>query len=174
MGWALSVMPRCALPPDKELPVPIGPLAVTIRNKEASPSSSKRVNSEEMAFLSVLCSTVRLRGTRVAHRPWSRIFQGVREIRRHFYPGLLQQMIPGSIILNRRQKERDKEWYRQDIHALVSRWRKAVEVDGNCEKIEFGDKRSDLNKCYFHDSWINIYCGKTWVITFGQPSYKCR
>jgi hypothetical protein len=28
-------------------------------------------------------------------------------------------------------KEQDKEWYRQGIHALVSRWRKAVEVDGD-------------------------------------------
>jgi hypothetical protein len=27
--------------------------------------------------------------------------------------------------------EQDKEWYRQGIHVLVSRWRKAVEVDGD-------------------------------------------
>jgi hypothetical protein len=30
--------------------------------------------------------------------------------------------------------EQDKEWYRQGIHALVSHWRKAVEMDGNCGK----------------------------------------
>jgi hypothetical protein len=41
-----------------------------IRDKMASPSSSKRANnSEEMAFLSALCSIVRLRGTRLSHRP---------------------------------------------------------------------------------------------------------
>jgi hypothetical protein len=28
-------------------------------------------------------------------------------------------------------REQDKEWYRQGTHALVSRWRKAVEVDGD-------------------------------------------
>jgi hypothetical protein len=28
------------------------------------------------------------------------------------------------------KEEQEKEWYRQRIHALVSRWRKAVEVDG--------------------------------------------
>jgi hypothetical protein len=27
--------------------------------------------------------------------------------------------------------EQDKEWYRQGIHALVSRWRKDVEVGGD-------------------------------------------
>jgi hypothetical protein len=35
------------------------------------------------------------------------------------------------ITLKRRQKEQDKKWYRQGIHALVSRWRKAVQVDGD-------------------------------------------
>jgi histone-lysine N-methyltransferase SETMAR len=29
----------------------------------------------------------------------------------------------------------DKTWYPQGIHALVPRWRKAVEVDGDCRKI---------------------------------------
>jgi hypothetical protein len=29
------------------------------------------------------------------------------------------------------QHEQDNEWYQQDIHALVSRWRKAVEMDGD-------------------------------------------
>jgi hypothetical protein len=29
------------------------------------------------------------------------------------------------------KREQDKEWYRQDIHTLVSRWRKVVEVDGD-------------------------------------------
>jgi hypothetical protein len=48
-----------------------------------------------------------------------------------FYHGLLQQMKPGSIILNRGQKEQGKECYRQGIHALVSRWHKTVEVDGD-------------------------------------------
>jgi hypothetical protein len=33
-----------------------------------------------MAFLSVLSSSVRLRGAVLAHHPWSRIFQGVREM----------------------------------------------------------------------------------------------
>jgi hypothetical protein len=43
-------------------------------------------------------------------------------------------MKPKSIILNRRQKQQDKECYRQGIHAPVSRWRKAVEVDGDFEE----------------------------------------
>jgi hypothetical protein len=55
--------------------------AVTIRYEKASSSASKRANnSEEMAFLSVLRSIVRFRGTHLAHHPWSRIFQAVREI----------------------------------------------------------------------------------------------
>jgi hypothetical protein len=28
-------------------------------------------------------------------------------------------------------RRHDKSWYRQGIHALVSRWRKAVQVDGD-------------------------------------------
>jgi histone-lysine N-methyltransferase SETMAR len=48
--------------------------------------------------------------------------------------------------------EQDKEWYRQGIHALVSCWCKAVEVDGDfVEKVGFGDEPSHLNMCYFHD-----------------------
>jgi hypothetical protein len=43
--------------------------------------------------------------------------------------------------------EQDKKWYRQDTHALVSRWRKAVEVDGDLvEKIGFGDKPPHFNR----------------------------
>jgi hypothetical protein len=54
---------------------------------------------------------------------------------RHFYPELIQQMKPGSIILNRRQKESrtrngaDRTY--THTHTLVSRWRKVVEVDGD-------------------------------------------
>jgi hypothetical protein len=44
--------------------------------------------------------------------------------------------------------EQDKEWYRQGIHALLSRWRKAAEVERDTvEKTGFGDKPSHLNMC---------------------------
>jgi hypothetical protein len=71
------------------------------------------------------------------------------------------------------QKQRDKEWYRQGIHALVPRWRKAVEVDGAfVKKTGFGNKPSHLNMCNFHNFLINIYCGKTYGVLSGEPSYK--
>jgi hypothetical protein len=51
---------------------------------------------------------------------------------RPFYPGLLQQMKPVCIILNRRQKGAGQGMVPTGhTHALVSRWRKAVEVDGD-------------------------------------------
>jgi hypothetical protein len=52
--------------------------------------------------------------------------------RRPFYPGLLQQMKPGSTILKRRQKKNRTRngTDRTHIHTLVSRWRKVEEVDG--------------------------------------------
>jgi len=40
---------------------------VTIWDRKASPSASKHANSEEMSFLSVLCSTVRLWETHLVH-----------------------------------------------------------------------------------------------------------
>jgi hypothetical protein len=81
---------------------------------------------------------------------------------RPFYPGLLQYMEPGSIILNRRQKRTRNGTDR----AIVSRWCKAVQVDGDCRKIEFGDK-PHLNVLL---SWFfNTYLGeKTWGITFWE------
>jgi hypothetical protein len=80
---------------------------------------------------------------------------------RPFYTRLLQQMKPGSIILNRRQKGAEQGVVPKGIHTLVSCWRRVVEVDGDFEeKVRFGDKPSDLNICYFHDFWKNIYCWK--------------
>ena len=29
-------------------------------------------------------------------------------------------------------REQETSWYREGMHALVSRWRKAVDVDGDC------------------------------------------
>jgi hypothetical protein len=79
--------------------------AVTIWDRKASLSASKRANSsEEMTFLSVLYSIVRLRGNRLIHHRWSWLVQDVRKMGRPFYPGMLHHIQPGSIILNARQK----------------------------------------------------------------------
>jgi hypothetical protein len=105
--------------------------AVTIREKRAPPSASKRTNnSEESAFLSILCSIVRLRVTHLAHHPWSQIFKGVRTMGEAFLCGLLKQTKPGSIILNRRQK-RAGQGTIPTGHTRTSRSRKDAEVDGD-------------------------------------------
>jgi hypothetical protein len=44
-------------------------------------------------------------------------------------------MKSGSIILNQRQKGTGHGMVPTGLQALVSRWHKAVEVDGNCGKI---------------------------------------
>jgi hypothetical protein len=61
--------------------------------------------------------------------------------------------------------EQDKEWYRQGMHALVSRWRKTVEVDGDW-KNRVWRQISSLQYVLFSWFLINIYCGKTWGIAF--------
>jgi hypothetical protein len=47
-------------------------------------------------------------------------------------------------------------------------------VDGDCGKIDFGDKPSYLNMCYFHDTLVNIYCEKAWGIIFCATLIEMR
>jgi hypothetical protein len=83
---------------------------VTIRDKKkASPSASKRDNSEEITFLRICVRLWDSWGAHLEHHPLSRIFQGVCEMGKTFYPGLLQQIKPGSIVVNRRQKGAEQE-----------------------------------------------------------------
>jgi hypothetical protein len=84
------------------------------------------------------------------------------------YPGLLQQMKPGSSFLTG-EKKAGQGMVPTGLHTLVSRWRKAVEVDsGFVEKIGFGDIPSHLNICHFNDFIINI--GLIWRMTGGKKT----
>ena len=43
----------------------------------------------------------------------------------------LQEVEKWSCMIDRCLREQETSWYREDMHALVSPWRKAVDVDGD-------------------------------------------
>jgi hypothetical protein len=48
-------------------------------------------------------------------------------------------------------REQETNWYREGMHALVSRWRKAVDVDGDyVEKIPSVKETSSYTVREFH------------------------
>jgi hypothetical protein len=67
----------------------------------------------------------------------------------------------GPSFWTRDKKDQDKEWYRQGIHTLVSRWRKAVEVDLTLRKNRIWRRTFSLEYVLFSWFWINIYFWKS-------------
>jgi hypothetical protein len=91
-----------------------------------------------------------------------------------FYPRLSQQMKPGSLFWNQRQKGAGK-WVVPRGHTRTCFLFAQACRSGQrlCEKIGFRDKPSPLNRCYFHNFWINIYCRKKHLILLSeQPLYN--
>jgi hypothetical protein len=47
-------------------------------------------------------------------------------------------------------REQETSWYGEGMHALVSRWRKTVDVDGDCGKIRCVKETSSYTVREFH------------------------
>jgi hypothetical protein len=86
---------------------------------------------------------------------------------RPFYPGLLQQMKPGSIILSRRQKGAGQGMvptgHTHTCFSLAEGCRSGLRL---CEKNWVWTQTFSLEYVIFSWFYMNICCGKTWGIAF--------
>jgi hypothetical protein len=87
-----------------------------------------------------------------------------------FIPNCCSRWNLCSLFLTRHRKKQDNEWYQQGMHALVSCWRKAVEVDGDHVENMVWRQIFWLIYVLLSCFWINIYCGnKNGALLSGQP-----